>query len=322
MKALITGGAGFIGSHLAEKLLKMGDEVTVIDNLSTGKLENLRHLKKNSDFYFILGTVTNETLIEELISRHDIIYHLAAAVGVELIVNNPVEVIETNILGTQTALKIANRYKRKIVIISSSEIYGKSEDLPFKEDDDCILGPTVKSRWNYACSKAMGEFLALAYYKEEKLPVVILRLFNTIGPRQSGKYGMVVPRFIQQALANKAITVYGDGQQTRCFTYVTDVVEGTIKLANHPKAVGEVYNIGSNEEISIGDLALKIKKLTKSASQVKFIPYDQAYEKGFEDMRRRVPDISKIKYLIGYEPKIKLEEALKRIIDYFRKQSC
>jgi len=320
MKALITGGAGFIGSHLAEALLDRGDEVTIIDNLSTGSMENIQHLIGHPKFRFAIETITNETVMDRLVSECDIIYHLAAAVGVELVVTHPVEVIETNILGSYTVFKIANRYKKKVVLSSTSEIYGKSNSSPFKEDDDRVLGPTTKSRWSYSNSKAMDEFLALAYYKEKGLPVVIVRLFNTVGPRQTGRYGMVIPRFVQQALSGEPITVYGDGKQTRCFAYVTDIVDAMIKLAEHPDAEGEVFNLGSQEEITIMDLAKKVKEKTKSSSPIVNIPYDEAYEIGFEDMRRRVPDISKAKKVIGFSPKISLDEILDRIIDYFKKK--
>lgn len=320
MRALITGGAGFIGSHLAEELLRRGDEVYVIDNLSTGRLENVQHLRDNPNFKIAIETILNETVMDRLVSECDIIYHLAAAVGVELIVTNPVEVIETNIMGTEMVLKLANRYLKKIILTSTSEIYGKSEKVPFKEEDDRLLGPTTKSRWSYSTSKAVDEYLALAYHKQKGLPTVIVRLFNTVGPRQTGQYGMVIPRMVEQALKGQPITVYGDGSQMRCFAYVTDVVDAIIALAHHPGAVGDIFNIGSEEAITIAELARKIKALTESPSEILYIPYDQAYEAGFEDMRMRIPDISKIKKLINYQPKINLEETLRRIIKHFRER--
>jgi len=320
MKILVTGGAGFIGSHLAEALLERGHEVWVIDNLSTGRLENVRHLMSNPRFHMAVETILNETVMDRLVSECEMIFHLAAAVGVQLIVSHPVEVIETNIMGTEMVLKLANRYLRKVLITSTSEIYGKSERVPFREDDDRVLGPTTRNRWCYSSSKAIDEYLALAYHKQKQLPVVIVRLFNTVGPRQTGRYGMVIPRFVSQALKGEPITVYGDGQQVRCFTYVTDVVEAFIKLSEHPKAVGEIFNVGSEEAITIRDLAYRIKEMTGSSSRIVFIPYDEAYERGFEDMRTRIPDISKIRRFIGFEPKIDLNETIQRVIDYYREQ--
>jgi len=317
MDALITGGCGFIGSHLAEALLDRGDRVTVVDNLSTGRFANIEHLVGRPGFEFAIETITNETVMDRLVSECDIIYHLAAAVGVELIVRDPVHVIETNVVGSATILRIGARYRKKVIVASTSEVYGKSVQVPFSEDDDRVLGPTNKSRWSYACSKAMDEFLALAYHKQSALPVVIVRLFNTVGPRQTGRYGMVVPRFVQQALANKPITVYGDGQQSRCFTYVTDVVKGIIGLADEPSALGEVFNIGGNQEVTIQELAERTVRATDSRSDIIYIPYDEAYEEGFEDMRRRVPDISKIERTIGWEPKTFLEGILRQVVQYF-----
>ncbi|MCJ7508659.1 MAG: GDP-mannose 4,6-dehydratase [candidate division Zixibacteria bacterium] len=319
MRSLITGGAGFIGSHLAEELLKRKDEVSIIDNLSTGKLENVEHLNSNPKFHLVVDTVLNESLMRELIEKCDMVYHLAAAVGVRFIIEKPVETIETNILGTEMILKLANLYKKKVLITSTSEVYGKSTKVPFKEGDDRIYGPTTKSRWSYASSKAVDEFLALAYFQGKKLPTVIARLFNTIGPRQTGRYGMVVPTMVQQALLGHPITVHSDGKQTRSFTYVSDVVEALIRLANHPEAVGQVFNVGSEEEITINALALLIKKMTNSKSKIIHVPYSQAYEKGFEDMRQRVPDIGKIERLIGFKPKVKLQEALQKVIEYYRR---
>lgn len=320
MKVLITGGAGFIGSHLAEELLKRGDQVYVIDNLSTGRLKNVTQLLSNPNFGIAVETILNETVMDRLVSECDMIYHLAAAVGVELIVSKPVSVIETNILGSEMVLKLANRYLKKVLITSTSEIYGKSDKIPFKEEDDRVLGPTIKSRWSYSSSKAIDEFLSLAYYKEKNLQVIIVRLFNTVGPRQTGQYGMVIPRMVSRALKNEPISVYGDGEQTRCFTFVSDVVKAFIDLANHPGAIGQIFNLGNDKAISIKELAYMIKRMTNSKSEVVFIPYDKAYEEGFEDMRVRIPDVSKIKNLIGFQPKVSLEEILMKVIEYMKKE--
>ena len=318
MKALITGGAGFLGSHLAEALIARGDTVYVLDNLSTGSIENIEHLKSDRRFHYAIDSVINEPVAAELIDRVDVVFHLAAAVGVRLIVESPVNTIETNVHGTEMVLKLANKKKKKVLVASTSEVYGKSEDVPFHEEADLVMGPTSKGRWSYACSKAIDEFLALAYHKEKHLPVVIARLFNTVGPRQTGRYGMVVPNFVKQALLGHPITVYGDGEQSRCFTYVTDVVGALMKLADHDGAVGQVFNIGNDrEEVSIRALAQRVKGRTKSASEVVLVPYDKAYESGFEDMPRRVPDLGKIRTLIGYEPKVHLDEILDRVIAYF-----
>ena len=317
MKALITGGAGFVGSHLAEALLARGEEVFVIDNLSTGSIENIEHLKVSARFHYTIETIMNEPVTAELVDRADTIFHLAAAVGVRLIVESPVNTIETNVHGTENILKLANKKKKKVVVASTSEVYGKSDQLPFHEESDLVMGPTLKGRWSYACSKAIDEFLALAYFKEKKLPVLVVRLFNTVGPRQTGQYGMVIPSFVKQALAGRPITVFGDGGQSRCFSDVADVVRALIKLAEHPEAVGEVFNVGSDKEITILDLATKIKELTGSESEIVFIPYDKAYEEGFEDMQRRIPDVSKVKKLIGFEPTLTLDQTLQRVIDYF-----
>jgi UDP-glucose 4-epimerase len=314
MRVLITGGAGFVGSHLSEALLGRGDEVYVLDDLSTGSIDNIAHLKSNPKFHYTIESVTNEPLLAELIDRCDTVVHLAAAVGVKLIVESPVRTIETNVHGTEVVLKVANKKKKLVLIASTSEVYGKSAKVPFHEDDDLVLGPTSKHRWAYACSKMIDEFLALAYWKERKLPVIIVRLFNTVGPRQTGQYGMVVPNFVRQALANEPITVFGDGRQTRSFTYVGDVVRAVVALIDEPRAIGQVFNIGNGAEISIGNLALRIKEMTGSRSPIVTIPYDQAYEAGFEDMPRRVPDISKIRALIGYEPTVELDEILTRVI--------
>ena len=317
MKILITGGAGFIGSHLVERLLEDGHNVSIIDNLSTGSLGNIRHLIGNPKFEYTIDSVLNRKIIKNLISECSQIYHLASAVGVKYIIDNPLLTLKTNISGTENVLEFANKYKKKVLVTSTSEIYGKSENMPFKEEDDRLLGSTYITRWSYSSSKAIDEFLALAYYREKKLPVVIVRCFNTVGPRQTGQYGMVVPKFVKNALLNHPIRVYGDGKQSRCFTYVSDVVDGIIKLMNNKNAEGEIFNIGNDEEITIEDLAKKIKKMTNSKSKIVYVKYEDAYESGFEDMRRRVPDLSKINKLIGYEPKVKLNELLKRIIEYY-----
>jgi UDP-glucose 4-epimerase len=318
VKALITGGAGFIGSHLAEQLLQRGHEVGVIDNLSTGSIENISHLKSAPGFSYVIDTIDNEPLLAEWIDRSDVVFHLAAAVGVKLIVERPVHTIETNVHGTEVVLKHANKKKKLVVLASTSEVYGKSTDVPFRENAELVLGATSKHRWAYACSKLLDEFLALAYWKERKLPVVIVRLFNTVGPRQTGQYGMVLPTFVRQALGGQPITVFGDGRQSRSFTYVGDVVEALIALASEPGAVGEVFNIGNTGEVTIRHLAERVKTLTSSESLVQYIPYDQAYEAGFEDMPRRVPDISKVKALIGFQPKLELDDIIKSVIEYTR----
>ena len=316
MRALITGGAGFIGSHLADRLIELGHTVQVLDNLSTGSIENISHLKGHERFSYVIDTVTNGPLLAELIDRCDVVFHLAAAVGVKLIVEQPVHTIETNVHGTEVVLEHANKKKKLVFIASTSEVYGKSTDVPFRESADLVLGSTAKHRWAYACSKLIDEFLALAYWKERKLPVVVVRLFNTVGPRQTGQYGMVVPTFVRQALANQPITVFGDGTQSRSFTYVGDVVDALIALAHEPRAIGEVFNIGNSGEVTMFDLAEKVKAMTGSDSPIRLIPYDEAYEAGFEDMPRRVPDISKIRALIGYEPKLGLDDILRRVIDH------
>jgi UDP-glucose 4-epimerase len=318
MRVLITGGAGFIGSHLAEALLDRGDEVFVLDDLSTGSIDNITHLKDNPKFHYTIDTVTNEPLLAEMLDRCDTVVHLAAAVGVKLIVEAPVRTIETNVHGTEVVLKHANKKKKLVLIASTSEVYGKSGTVPFREDADLVLGPTSKHRWAYACSKMIDEFLALAYWKERKLPIIVVRFFNTVGPRQTGQYGMVVPNFVRQALTGEPITVFGDGTQSRSFTYVGDVVKAVVALINEPRAVGEVFNIGNGEEISIENLARRIKQMTGSASPIVKIPYEKAYEAGFEDMPRRVPDISKIRALIGYEPRVDLDDILARVIESLR----
>ena len=320
MRVLITGGAGFIGSHLSEALLDAGHDVHALDDLSTGAIENIDHLKDRPGFHYTIDTVMNEPVLAEHIDRCDVVFHLAAAVGVKLIVEAPVHTIETNVHGTELVLTHANKKKKLVVIASTSEVYGKSTEVPFREDADLRLGATWKHRWAYACSKAIDEFLALAYWKEKKLPVIVVRLFNTVGPRQTGRYGMVIPTFVQQALAGQPITVFGDGSQSRSFTYVGDVVDGLMRLVGEPKAVGQVFNIGNGEEISIGYLAERIKQMTNSSSPIVVIPYEEAYEAGFEDMPRRVPDITKMRELIGYEPRVQLDEILTRVIDHFRRR--
>ena len=318
MRVLITGGAGFVGSHLAEALLDRGDEVYVLDDLSTGSIDNIAHLKANPRFHYTIDTVTNEPLLAELIDRCDTVVHLAAAVGVKLIVEQPVYTIETNVHGTEVVLKHANKKKKLVVIASTSEVYGKSEDVPFREDSDLVLGPTPKHRWAYACSKALDEFLALAYWKERKLPVIIVRFFNTVGPRQTGTYGMVIPNFVRQALAGESITVFGDGRQTRSFSHVADVVGALLKLVVEPRALGQVINIGNTQEVTIRALAERVRELAGSNSPIKLVPYDEAYESGFEDMPRRVPDLTKIEALIGYRPRYSLDDILCQVIEYFR----
>jgi len=314
MHALITGGAGFIGSHLAESLLQQGHSVHVLDNLSTGSIENVEHLKQSPHFQYTIDSVMNEWLLAELIDRCDVVFHLAAAVGVKLIVEAPVHTIETNVHGTEVVLKHASKKKKLVVIASTSEVYGKSTALPFREDADLVMGPSTKHRWAYACSKAIDEFLALAYWKEKRQPVIVVRFFNTVGPRQSGRYGMVIPNFVRQAIMGEPITVYGDGTQSRSFTYVGDVVGGLTALVQEPRAVGEVFNIGNDVEISIRELAEQIRRMTGSASSIVTIPYDEAYEAGFEDMPRRIPDLTKIRQLVGYEPRIQLDEILASVI--------
>jgi UDP-glucose 4-epimerase len=318
VKALITGGAGFIGSHLADRLLEDGHQVMVLDNLSTGSIDNITHLKGRTGFGYTIDSVTNESLLAELIDGSDVVFHLAAAVGVKLIVEQPVHTIETNVHGTEVVLKHANKKKKLVFIASTSEVYGKSTEVPFREAADVVMGPTTKHRWAYACSKLIDEFLALAYWKEKQLPVVIVRLFNTVGPRQTGRYGMVLPTFVRQALAGQPITVFGDGTQSRSFTYVGDVVEALVRLTHEQRAVGEVFNIGNMGEVTISDLAERVKRMTGSCSPIQYVPYDQAYETGFEDMPRRVPDITKIRDFVGYEPKVKLDDIIRSVIEHMR----
>jgi UDP-glucose 4-epimerase len=320
MKVLITGGAGFIGSHLAELYLTTGYQVFVIDDLSTGSIENIEHLKPNPHFHYYLDTITNRQLLRELIDKCDVIVHLAAAVGVQLIVESPVNTIETNIYGTELVLQYANLKKKKVLIASTSEVYGKSTESRFSEEDDLVLGTTNKGRWSYACSKAIDEFLALAYWKERKLPVIVTRLFNTIGPRQTGRYGMVVPRFVRAALRNQPVPVYGTGQQTRCFTNVADVVHVLKLLVENEQAVGQIFNVGSTERISIENLAKKIKQMTNSQSEIVYIPYDKAYAEGFEDMLHRMPDVSKLQQYTSFVPKTPLDTTLKEVIESLRSE--
>jgi len=318
MKALITGGAGFLGSHLAERLLERGDEVHVIDDLSTGSIENIEPLKGHAGFHYTIETIMNEPVLAELVDRVDVVFHLAAAVGVRLIVESPVNTIETNVHGTEKVLKLANKKRKKVILTSTSEVYGKADTVPFREDGDLVMGPTSKGRWSYACSKAIDEFLALAYHKEKRLPIVVARLFNTVGPRQTGRYGMVIPNFVKQAVLGHPLTVHGDGSQTRCFTYVTDVVGQLVALAEDPRAVGEVFNVGNDhEEISILELAKRVRSRAGSKSEIDLVPYEKAYEEGFEDMQRRVPDLSKLRALTGYEPQVPLDEILDRVVEYF-----
>ena len=318
---LITGGAGFIGSHLAEKLLHQGEEVFVIDDLSTGSFKNIEHLINDKNFHFIKGTVLNSKNVEKLVKKVEQIYHLAAAVGVKTIIDKPLESFLINIKGTEIVLEAAAQYGAPVLIASTSEVYGKNSRVPFSEESDRIYGSAYHNRWGYAVSKGADEFLGLAYCRERGLPTVIVRLFNVIGPRQTGVYGMVVPRFVQQALAGKPITIYGDGCQTRCFACVCDVTDALIKLMNQPKAAGNIFNLGSDEEITIKDLAQKVKSMTGSQSKITFIPYGKVYGQDFDDMARRKPDLSKIKKFIGYEPKVSLGESLKRIIEYYSKLS-
>ena len=320
MRVLITGGAGFIGSHLAEALLAAGHRVLILDNLSTGSFENIAHLKGCEGFEYFIDSVDNEPLLAELIDRSDVVFHLAAAVGVKLIIEQPVHTIETNVHGTEVVLKHANKKKKLVVIASTSEVYGKSKDVPFREDSDLVLGPTPKHRWAYACSKAIDEFLALAYWKERKLPVIIVRFFNTVGPRQTGQYGMVIPNFVRQALAGEPITVFGDGTQTRSFTHVSDVVNALLKLVAEPQAIGQVINLGTTEEVTIRELAERVRTLARSSSPIRSVPYDEAYESGFEDMPRRVPDLTKARNMIGYEPRHGLDEILVQIIEHFQRK--
>ena len=321
MRYLITGGAGFIGSHLAERLLDRGDRVVLLDNLSTGSVENIRHLKSSPLLEYHLDTIENRQLLAELVDDADVIVHLAAAVGVKLIVESPVKTIETNVNGTQLILEAACKKKKLVLTASTSEVYGKSTNIPFREDADLVLGPTTKGRWSYAASKALDEFLALSYWKEKKLPVIVVRLFNTVGPRQTGRYGMVLPNFVKSALDNSNITIYGSGKQSRCFCDVRDTIEGLIRLMNTERAVGEVVNVGNTEEITIEDLASRVKERTASSSSIEYVPYDQAYEPGFEDMMRRVPCVDKLHALTGFRPQTSLNDIIDRVTEHFRQKS-
>ena len=316
MRVLITGGAGFIGSHLTDAYVARGDEVFCIDDLSTGSFDNIAHLKTNPRYHYTIDSVNNRRLMAELVDQCDVIFHLAAAVGVKLIVESPVRTIETNVHCTEVVLAQAAKKKKKVLVASTSEVYGLSAEVPFREDGNLVMGATTKGRWSYACSKAIDEFLALAYWRERRLPTVVVRLFNTVGPRQTGQYGMVIPTFVKQALAGRPLTVYGDGKQTRCFGYVGDVVGALVKLMETEEATGQVFNIGSNEEVSILEVAERVKELTKSDSEINFTPYDKAYEEGFEDMPRRVPDITKVSALTGFKPTEKLDGILQKVIAY------
>ncbi len=320
MKVLVTGGAGFIGSHLSEALVRQGHAVVALDNLSTGRIENVDSLAHNPAFQLVVGSVLEEQLVDKFVERCDMIFHLAAAVGVELIVKHPLESLTTNIRGSEVVLAMANRYRKKILITSTSEIYGKNTNAPLKEDEDRILGSPLKSRWAYSTSKAIDEILAYTYWREKGLPTVIVRLFNTVGPRQTGAYGMVIPRFVQQALTGEPITIYGNGKQSRCFLHVQDAVRGMTALAELPQAAGEAFNLGSQEEISIAELAQRVIDITGSSSKILFIPYDEAYEEGFEDMVRRVPDVSKAKRFVGFSPTMKLNDILLSVIEYYRRE--
>src|SRR5881275_1568361 len=320
LRYLITGGAGFIGSHLAEPLLDRGDRVVLLDNLSTGSVENIRHLKSFPRLEYHLDNIENRQLLAELVDDADVIVHLAAAVGVKLIVESPVRTIETNVNGTQLILEAACKKRKLVLTASTSEVYGKSTNIPFREDSDLVLGPTTKGRWSYAASKALDEFLALSYWKEKKLPVIVVRLFNTVGPRQTGRYGMVLPNFVKAALDAKPISVYGNGQQSRCFCDVRDTVEGLIRLMDTQRSIGEVVNVGNTEEISIEGLAQLVKKRTNSSSLIEYIPYDQAYEPGFEDMLRRVPCVDKLHALTGFRPQISLNEIIDRVAEHFQQK--
>jgi UDP-glucose 4-epimerase len=315
MRALITGGAGFIGSHLADALLARGDSAILLDNLSTGRLENIEHLRQRDDVEFVLGSILNADLMDDVMSRADICFHLAAAVGVQLIVDKPLESLATNIRGSEIVFEKAHKHSTKVLVTSTSEIYGKNTSDKLGEDDDRILGSPLKSRWSYSEAKAIEEILAYTYWRQKGLPTVIVRLFNTVGPRQTGHYGMVIPRFVGQAIKGEPITVYGDGQQTRCFCYVGDVVSGLLVLADHPEASGRAYNLGGSEEVSMEDLARRIIDTVGSSSKIRYVPYDEAYEEGFEDMQRRVPDTTRARELVGFTPQVGLDEILRMVVE-------
>ncbi|PYS45052.1 MAG: nucleoside-diphosphate sugar epimerase [Acidobacteria bacterium] len=316
MRVLVTGGAGFIGSHLSDAYIQRGDEVFVIDDLSTGSIENIRHLKEHPRYHYTIESVHSQPVTAELVDQCDVIFHLAAAVGVKLIVESPVRTIETNVRGTEVILSLANKKKKKVLIASTSEVYGLSTEVPFREDGNLVMGATTKGRWSYACSKAIDEFLAFAYWREKKLPTIIVRLFNTVGPRQTGRYGMVIPTFVKQALSGRPITVFGSGSQSRCFCHVEDVVGALVNLMDQEEAVGQVFNVGSSQEITIMELAQRVKALTNSDSEIVSVPYDEAYEEGFEDMPRRVPDTSKVNALVGFRPQKSLDEILTSVINF------
>jgi UDP-glucose 4-epimerase len=320
LRYLITGGAGFIGSHLSERLLARGDRVVLLDNLSTGSMDNIRHLKASGQMEYHLDNIENLQLLAELVDDADVIIHLAAAVGVKLIVESPVRTIETNVNGTQRILEAACKKRKLVLTASTSEVYGKNTNVPFQEDADLVLGPTTKGRWSYAASKALDEFLALSYWKEKRLPVIVVRLFNTVGPRQTGRYGMVLPNFVKQALDNEPIRVYGNGKQSRCFCDVRDTVEALIRLMDTDRSIGEVVNVGNTEEISMEGLAQLVRQRTRSASPIEFVPYDQAYEPGFEDMMRRVPCVDKLHALTGFRPQTSLNEIIDRVTTFFRQK--
>ena len=322
MRALITGGAGFIGSHLAETLMLQGHDVTVVDDLSTGRLENVSHLTHRPNFRCVVGTVTSDATVAPLVEESDVVFHLAAAVGVKLVCQAPIHTIHTNVQGTEVVLAAAQRYRKRTLVASTSEVYGKSDALPYREDANLVMGPPDKTRWGYATSKLMDEFLALAYAQEHDLPVTVVRLFNTVGPRQSSRYGMVLPNFVRWALANEPIVVHGDGSQTRSFTWVGDVIWAMTALINEPRAAGQVFNVGNGEEISIRDLAVRVRQMTNSSSELRFVPYEQAFDRNFEDMPRRVPDISKLRRLVAYEPRVHLNGIIESVIRYWKKEQA
>ena len=318
MHYLITGGAGFIGSHLAERLISLGEGVTIIDDLSTGSIDNITHLRPSPKFHYVIASIEEKSLLAELVDEADVVVHLAAAVGVRLIVESPVRTIETNVHGTELVLERANKKKKRVIFASTSEVYGKSNRVPFSEEDDLLLGAPTKGRWSYACSKAIDEFLALAYWREKKLPITIVRLFNTVGPRQTGRYGMVIPSLVSQAIAGRPMTVFGDGEQSRCFSHVRDVVGAVVALIAAEGSVGEIFNVGSDHEITINALAAMVREMTESTSEIVHIPYDQAYADGFEDMRRRIPDLTKLRRFTGHAPGNGIREILRDVIESMR----